>query len=55
VKDGVVDQPELKRCRISADDLDENLRVNGNVSEIHRVREARLERNGTISVVRAKD
>lgn len=54
VKDGVIDQSELARCRISADDLDENLRVNGNVSEIHEVGEARLERNGIISVVRRK-
>mgnify|MGYP001556992334 FL=1 len=41
--------------RISPDDLDENLRLNGNVSEIREIKEARLERNGTISVVRRMD
>ncbi|HEY4247724.1 MAG TPA: YetF domain-containing protein [Lacunisphaera sp.] len=55
IKDGVVDPGELMRCRISPDDLDENLRLNGNVCEIREIKEARLERNGTISVVRRKD
>jgi uncharacterized membrane protein YcaP (DUF421 family) len=43
---------DVLRCRISADDLDENLRLHGNVAGSGGVREARLERNGTISVVK---
>jgi hypothetical protein len=38
-------QSKLIRRRLSADDLDENLLVNGNLSEVHGVRETRLERH----------
>lgn len=55
VKNGMIQKQELDRCRISADDLEENLRLNGNVSEMAKVKEARLERNGTISVVKEND
>jgi len=55
VKNGTIQKQELDRCRISTDDLEENLRLNGNVSEVTKVKEARLERNGTISVVREND
>jgi uncharacterized membrane protein YcaP (DUF421 family) len=55
IKEGRADQAELKRCRMSAEDLEENIRLNGNVSETGDVQEARLERNGTISVVRKGD
>ncbi|MDB6167393.1 MAG: putative rane protein [Verrucomicrobia bacterium] len=54
VNDGRVDHAELTRCRLSAEDLDENLRVNGNVSRTQDVAEARLERNGQVSVVKKK-
>jgi uncharacterized membrane protein YcaP (DUF421 family) len=53
VQDGQVDHDELRRCKITADDLDENLRIHGGVMGTDDVREARLERNGEISVVKA--
>jgi uncharacterized membrane protein YcaP (DUF421 family) len=54
VCDGKIDHDEMRRCKITIDDLDENLRINGNEKEPDHVAEARLERNGSISVVRAK-
>jgi uncharacterized membrane protein YcaP (DUF421 family) len=54
VKDGQVDRREMARCKITDDDLDENLRMHGNVSGTGDVAEARLERNGAVSVVRAR-
>jgi uncharacterized membrane protein YcaP (DUF421 family) len=53
VRDGKPNERELRRARITADDLDESLRLNGNVVDMQEVGEARLERSGTISVVRA--
>ena len=54
IRDGVVDRAALRRCQISAHDLEENLRLKGNVTNSAEVAEARLERNGEISVVRKK-
>jgi uncharacterized membrane protein YcaP (DUF421 family) len=54
VRDGRVNEAELRRNKITRDDLDENLRLNGNADGIAGVAEARLERNGTVSVVKAK-
>lgn len=55
VRDGKLNYAELGKCKITHDDLDENLRLNGNVVGIDRVAEARLERNGVISVVKTRD
>ncbi|MDB6092484.1 MAG: putative rane protein [Verrucomicrobia bacterium] len=54
VRNGEADREEMRRTKFTPDDLDENLRLNGNVSDPAQVREARLERNGTVSVI-AKD
>jgi uncharacterized membrane protein YcaP (DUF421 family) len=54
VRNGRVDDAELRRHKITHDDLDENLRLNGNLNGTGDVAEARLERNGTISVVKVK-
>lgn len=54
VRAGSLVHDELRRARITADDLDENLRLNGGVDSPGDVAEARLERNGTISVVKAQ-
>jgi uncharacterized membrane protein YcaP (DUF421 family) len=51
VKDGRRDRAEMRRCRLSEDDLEEDLRLNGNVPNVEDVLEARLERNGHMSVV----
>jgi uncharacterized membrane protein YcaP (DUF421 family) len=55
VRDGRMDIEALHRHNIEADDLEQNLRLNGNESGIANVLEARLELNGAISVVRKKD
>jgi uncharacterized membrane protein YcaP (DUF421 family) len=55
VRNGQVDQAAMRRNRITADDLEENLRVFGNLKNLDQVAEARLERSGTISVVHADD
>lgn len=55
VRDGRLDHQELEHCKITADDLDENLRLNGNVDGAGDVAEARLERNGVVSVIKAQD
>ena len=52
VRNGQVVETEMRRNRITYDDLCENLRLNGNVSDVSQIAEARLERNGTISVVK---
>lgn len=54
VKNGQLDRTAMRGHKISQEDLEENLRLNGNVSEIAEVVEARFERNGQVSVVRKK-
>lgn len=53
VRDGRADPKVLRCCSISEGDLDEALRANG-IDDISRVAEARLERDGSISVVERK-
>jgi uncharacterized membrane protein YcaP (DUF421 family) len=52
VRDGRRNEDELRRARITNDDLDESVRLSGGVRSLQQIAEARLERNGTISVVR---
>ncbi len=52
VKNGKLDEKELRDARITYDDLLENLRLNGNVAGTKDVAEAVLERDGSVSVVR---
>jgi uncharacterized membrane protein YcaP (DUF421 family) len=54
VRDGNLVDRELCRSNMTHDDLDEHLRLNGGVIGTDDVAEARLERNGTISVVKVK-
>lgn len=51
IRDGRIDQDKLRQAEFTPDDLLENLRLRGNVGDITEVAEARLERNGQISVV----
>jgi uncharacterized membrane protein YcaP (DUF421 family) len=53
VRDGKIDSHEMRRSKITQDDLEENLRLHGNVSTLADVEEARLERNGAVSVVKS--
>ena len=52
VKDGTLDERAARRNRLSDHDVLEDLRLNGNVSDMRDVVLAVLERNGHISVVR---
>lgn len=52
VHDGKIDREQMRRSKITRDDLDENLRLNGGVARTEEVAEARLERNGSVSVVK---
>ena len=55
VRDGRVDEDALRATKITRDDLEENLRLHGGVTDLARVAEARLERNGSVSVVKKQD
>ncbi len=52
LRDGEVLPEEMRRHQLSDGDLDETLRLNGRVDDPHKVKEARFERNGKISVVK---
>jgi uncharacterized membrane protein YcaP (DUF421 family) len=54
VRAGTTQADELRRNRITVDDLEENLRLHGGMLDVSEVQEARLERNGEISVVKKK-
>jgi len=54
VRQGTADRRAMRAFDISDDDLEENLRLNGNVSRLAEVEEARLERNGQIAVVKKR-
>lgn len=54
VREGKIDRAELRRCKITDEDLDENVRLHGQVIGTNDVQEARLERSGEISVAKAK-
>jgi uncharacterized membrane protein YcaP (DUF421 family) len=53
VKSGLVNERALRNAHVSMDDLDEDLRDKG-ISDIADVTEARLERSGKLSVIKAK-
>jgi uncharacterized membrane protein YcaP (DUF421 family) len=53
VRDGVVERETLRRVHMSARDLEEDLRGKG-VDRVEQVAEARLERSGQVSVLKAK-
>ena len=52
VRDGRPVFAAMRGADISEDDLDENLRLHANIAKVSEVAEARLERNGQISVVK---
>jgi uncharacterized membrane protein YcaP (DUF421 family) len=54
VKEGQLQRDELGKNSITDEDLDEQLRLNGSVGSAAEVAEARLERNGSISVLKKK-
>lgn len=52
IKEGIVDDKALRRNNLSKHDLVEDLRLNGNVQDPQKVKEAYFERNGQITVVK---
>jgi uncharacterized membrane protein YcaP (DUF421 family) len=52
IRDGEVLPEAMRRHQFSHGDLDETLRLNGRVDDPRKVKEARFERNGKISVVK---
>jgi uncharacterized membrane protein YcaP (DUF421 family) len=52
VRDGRVDHGALREVMMTHDDLLENLRLNGKITQPSEVKEARLERSGTVSVIK---
>lgn len=54
IRQGRLDRRAMARAKITDEDLDENLRMHGNVAGTAEVLEARLERNGAVSVVKSK-
>jgi uncharacterized membrane protein YcaP (DUF421 family) len=52
VRDGVLDRKAMQKSHVSVHDLYESLRLEAHVDGIEQIREARLERNGRISVLR---
>jgi uncharacterized membrane protein YcaP (DUF421 family) len=52
VKDGQILRKNMLREDISHGDLEEGLRVAGNVNSFEEVKEVRMERSGQISVVK---
>ncbi|HEY4594152.1 MAG TPA: YetF domain-containing protein [Thermoanaerobaculia bacterium] len=55
LRDGEVLPEEMRRHQFSDADLDETLRLNGRVDDRHKVKEARFERNGKVSVVKKEN
>jgi uncharacterized membrane protein YcaP (DUF421 family) len=53
VRDGTVDWEAMRRSNLSRNDLLEACRLQANLVAWDRVKEARLERNGEISIVKA--
>jgi uncharacterized membrane protein YcaP (DUF421 family) len=52
IREGRPVDETLRKLRISQGDLDEALRLNGSLDDPGQVREARFERNGSISVIK---
>jgi uncharacterized membrane protein YcaP (DUF421 family) len=51
VEGGKPDKKKLRTHKISQEDLLEEARLNGRISELSRIRQATLERNGKISII----
>lgn len=52
VKDGEILWKQMRKSNLSKQDLMQNLRLNANIANVEEVKEARLERNGDISVIK---
>jgi uncharacterized membrane protein YcaP (DUF421 family) len=52
VRDGQCDFPTMKRNHVSIHDLEEDMRLNGQIDDLSKVRLARVERSGDISFIK---
>jgi uncharacterized membrane protein YcaP (DUF421 family) len=52
VRDGECDFPMMQRNHVSIHDLEEDMRLNGNIDDLSKVRLARVERSGDISFIK---
>jgi uncharacterized membrane protein YcaP (DUF421 family) len=55
VRDGQLQEDEMKKAHITEKDLKESLRNNGKAPDLSRVEAAHLERNGEISIISKKE
>jgi uncharacterized membrane protein YcaP (DUF421 family) len=52
VRDGQCDFPTMRRNHVSIHDLEEDMRLNGHIDDLSKVRLARVERSGDISFIK---
>jgi len=52
VRDGECDFPMMRRNHVSIHDLEEDMRLSGNIDDLSKVRLARVERSGDISFIK---
>ena len=52
VRDGECDFQMMRRNHVSVHDLEEDMRLNGNIDDLSQVRLARVERSGDISFIK---
>jgi uncharacterized membrane protein YcaP (DUF421 family) len=52
VRDGQCDYPTMRRNHVSIHDLEEDMRLNGHIDDLSKVRLARVERSGDISFIK---
>jgi uncharacterized membrane protein YcaP (DUF421 family) len=52
VRDGECDFEMMRRNHVSVHDLEEDMRLNGNIDDLSQVRRARVERSGDISFIK---
>jgi Predicted membrane protein len=52
VRDGQCDFPTMRRNHVSIHDLEEDMRLNGHLDDLSKVRLARVERSGDISFIK---
>lgn len=55
LENGVIDRKALAKNDLSEQDLMQSIRLNAGVSEIHKIKVVRMERNGDMSVVLRED
>ncbi len=52
IRDGEILSGEMRRNQFSVADLEESLRLNGQMDDLQEIKEARFERNGKVSIVK---